>query len=146
MLRNNNKPDDSTEDMDETEGSFDSINLLATFNKGSDDEFTNDDDSDNERQDLIKPGQSSEINSNAETDPSQDQWDSNTDQDANTSQEQGPNDTDIENEEAEWEPDTETLEVLDDPVRMYLREIGRVKLLTSKDEQELARNLEGQNT
>ena len=144
MLRNNNKPNDSTEDMDETEGSFDSINLLATFNKGSDDEFTNDDDSDNERQDLIKPGQSSEINSNAETDTSQDQWDSNTDQDANTSQEQGPNDTDIENEEAEWEPDTETLEVLDDPVRMYLREIGRVKLLTSKDEQELARNLEGQ--
>ncbi|HLF04708.1 MAG TPA: RNA polymerase sigma factor RpoD [Dehalococcoidia bacterium] len=43
--------------------------------------------------------------------------------------------------EKEWEP--ETLEVLDDPVRMYLREIGRVRLLTSADECLLARRLEG---
>ncbi|MSQ05936.1 MAG: RNA polymerase sigma factor RpoD [Dehalococcoidia bacterium] len=42
--------------------------------------------------------------------------------------------------EKEWEP--ETLEVLDDPVRMYLREIGRVRLLTSADECLLARRLE----
>ena len=34
-------------------------------------------------------------------------------------------------------------EVLDDPVRMYLREIGRVHLLTSKDERVLARKMEG---
>ena len=37
----------------------------------------------------------------------------------------------------------ETVEVLDDPVRMYLREIGRVRLLTSADERKLARQLEG---
>ena len=37
----------------------------------------------------------------------------------------------------------ETTEVLDDPVRMYLREIGRVRLLTSADERKLARQLEG---
>ena len=37
----------------------------------------------------------------------------------------------------------ETMEVLDDPVRMYLREIGRVRLLTSADERKLARQLEG---
>ena len=43
--------------------------------------------------------------------------------------------------EVEWEP--ESLEVLDDPVRMYLREIGRVRLLTSADECLLARRLEG---
>jgi RNA polymerase primary sigma factor len=43
--------------------------------------------------------------------------------------------------EKEWEP--EALEVLDDPVRMYLREIGRVRLLTSADECLLARRLEG---
>ena len=30
-------------------------------------------------------------------------------------------------EEPEWEPETESVEVLDDPVRMYLREIGRVR-------------------
>ena len=35
------------------------------------------------------------------------------------------------------------MEVLDDPVRMYLREIGRVRLLTSADERKLARQLEG---
>jgi len=46
-------------------------------------------------------------------------------------------------EESEWEPETETVEVLDDPVRMYLREIGRVRLLTSKDERSLARKIEG---
>ena len=142
MVINNSKPDDSTEDMDDKESSFDSI-INATINKGSDEEFTNDDDSDNEGQDLIKRGHMSQRNSSAEIDPAQDQLDS-EDEDPSTSQEEGPNDTDIENEEAEWEPDTETLEVLDDPVRMYLREIGRVKLLTSKDEQKLARDLEGQ--
>ena len=45
------------------------------------------------------------------------------------------------NEEIEWEQ--EGTEVLDDPVRMYLREIGRVHLLTSKDERVLARKMEG---
>ena len=51
-----------------------------------------------------------------------------------------------ENEEPEWEPESESMEVLDDPVRMYLREIGRVRLLTSKDERILARKIEGGNT
>ncbi len=48
-----------------------------------------------------------------------------------------------ESEESEWEQDVEGAEVLDDPVRMYLREIGRVHLLTSKDERVLARKMEG---
>ena len=46
-------------------------------------------------------------------------------------------------EEADQEPNLEGTEVLDDPVRMYLREIGRVHLLTSKDERVLARKIEG---
>ena len=46
-------------------------------------------------------------------------------------------------EEADWEAETESMEVLDDPVRMYLREIGRVRLLTSRDERVLARKLDG---
>jgi RNA polymerase primary sigma factor len=33
-------------------------------------------------------------------------------------------------------------EVVDDPVRMYLHEIGRVSLLTAEEEKELARNME----
>ncbi len=48
-----------------------------------------------------------------------------------------------EGEEAEWDQEMEGAEVLDDPVRMYLREIGRVHLLTSKDERVLARKMEG---
>jgi len=46
-------------------------------------------------------------------------------------------------EEPDWEPDLGDAEVLEDPVRMYLREIGRVHLLTSKDERVLARKMEG---
>jgi RNA polymerase primary sigma factor len=49
----------------------------------------------------------------------------------------------LEAEELEWEEEIETTEVLDDPVRMYLREIGRVHLLTSQDERTLARKMEG---
>ncbi len=52
-------------------------------------------------------------------------------------------------EEQLEEPDLEAaaaqlegLEVIDDPVRMYLREIGRVQLLTAKDERILARRME----
>ena len=51
--------------------------------------------------------------------------------------------TSDDDEEPEWEPETESVEVLDDPVRMYLREIGRVRLLTSADERSLARKIEG---
>ena len=47
-----------------------------------------------------------------------------------------------EDEEADWDAEAESNEVLDDPVRMYLREIGRVHLLTSTDERVLARKLE----
>ncbi len=36
----------------------------------------------------------------------------------------------------------EDAEITDDPVRMYLREIGRVKLLTAQDERHLARAIE----
>ncbi len=38
--------------------------------------------------------------------------------------------------------DMEVAEIIDDPVRMYLREIGRVTLLTAKDERRLARAYE----
>ena len=43
-----------------------------------------------------------------------------------------PSNTDIEN----------SVDVIDDPVRMYLREIGRVSLLTAKDERKLAKDME----
>ncbi len=50
---------------------------------------------------------------------------------------------DIEAEaEAEVEAELEVPDAIDDPVRMYLREIGRVRLLTAKDERFLARSME----
>ncbi len=52
-------------------------------------------------------------------------------------------DTTTDRDDQEWEHDVEGTEVLDDPVRMYLREIGRVNLLTSKDERVLARKMDG---
>lgn len=75
-----------------------------------------------------------------------DQWedDSAAEKPANILEE-GPADAEIEgeSEEPDWEAEAESLQVLDDPVRMYLREIGRVSLLAAKDERELARKLEG---
>ncbi|MCG3776488.1 MAG: RNA polymerase sigma factor SigA [Nitrospira sp.] len=47
--------------------------------------------------------------------------------------------------EAEAEAELETEEGIDDPVRMYLREIGRVYLLTAADEKRLARQMEEAN-
>ncbi len=41
-----------------------------------------------------------------------------------------------------WDPAVEDSEITDDPVRMYLREIGRVTLLTAHDERVLARAME----
>ena len=49
---------------------------------------------------------------------------------------------DGETEAEEVEIDTEGVELLDDPVRAYLREIGRTRLLTSRDERDLARRVE----
>ncbi len=59
----------------------------------------------------------------------------------------GPSARDMEREERDWaDVDTsDNADGLDDPVRMYLREIGRVDLLTSADERRLARQLEGLN-
>ena len=52
-------------------------------------------------------------------------------------------DEEAQNDDVEWEQEPEGTEVLDDPVRMYLREIGRVHLLTSRDERVLARKMDG---
>ena len=42
----------------------------------------------------------------------------------------------------QWQEGLETAEMIDDPVRMYLREIGRVSLLKAADERVLARRME----
>ncbi len=49
---------------------------------------------------------------------------------------------DAEDDETERDPQTESTEVLDDPVQIYLREIGQVRLLTFSQEEALARKLD----
>ena len=49
-----------------------------------------------------------------------------------------------ESEEPDWEAEVESRQVLEDPLRLYLREIGRGALLTAREERELARQLEGE--
>ena len=72
----------------------------------------------------------------------EEQWD--TPDAENTTDSTEESTTETEAEETERSPEAaESMEVLDDPVRMYLREIGRVRLLTSADERKLARQLEG---
>ena len=53
----------------------------------------------------------------------------------------------LEEEEVEQEtlPPLEEFEMIDDPVRMYLREIGRVTLLSAQDERILAKKMESGN-
>ena len=49
---------------------------------------------------------------------------------------------DADDKDDKEEPDLGNVEMIDDPVRMYLREIGRVRLLKAAEEQILARRLE----
>ena len=74
----------------------------------------------------------------------EEQWDTpDADNNMDSSDEASP-EAEAEPEDTDRPPDpSESMEVLDDPVRMYLREIGRVRLLTSADERKLARQLEG---
>ncbi len=53
--------------------------------------------------------------------------------------EDGPTEVSLGNQ---WEQDVQTTEMIDDPVRMYLREIGRVSLLKADEERMLARRME----
>ena len=74
--------------------------------------------------------------------PEEEQWDGTETE--STTETSDDNTTEESSEDTERGPEAaETVEVLDDPVRMYLREIGRVRLLTSADERKLARQLEG---
>ena len=74
----------------------------------------------------------------------EEQWDGTETENSTETQSETTTESESEAEDTERGPEAaETMEVLDDPVRMYLREIGRVRLLTSADERKLARQLEG---
>ena len=53
-----------------------------------------------------------------------------------------PTKRDLQREEQIWAEPEDNLASLDDPVRVYLREIGRIPLIDAKQEQYLARRIE----
>ena len=99
-----------------------------------------------ERDELVEGDDPANGPSEAKIESPDDQWDgSGPDEKSPEALEEAPTEAETERQELDWEPETGSLEVLDDPVRMYLREISRVRLLTFNDERVLARKLEGEN-
>jgi RNA polymerase primary sigma factor len=89
--------------------------------------------------DVLNDGASS-----VETESSEDEWDEpDLNRDSPGMEKEAPIEAEGEHEEADWGSETESLDMPDDPVRMYLREIGQTRLLSFKDERELARKLGG---
>ena len=90
--------------------------------------------------DEIPPGRTAPLAISGE----EEQWDTPDAENNQDSSDDSGSETEAEAEDTDRSADAgESMEVLDDPVRMYLREIGRVRLLTSADERKLARQLEG---
>ena len=143
MVRRNNRefnPEDFLENNHNNDDEHGPPNILGIIGQVK---------GDDEEEEGMGGGGIVVIPGTAPSEPAEEPWgqsstDSDEDTPSNKDKEEGPTDADVENEESEWEAEAESMEVLDDPVRMYLREIGRVRLLTSKDERELARKLEGE--
>jgi RNA polymerase primary sigma factor len=139
MVRRNNNLELSPEEfLDVNEDTGKESNLLGILSQVEGDEA--------EEEDSLGAGNPLlTVPADEETEAPEDQWDDAVpEEEAPEALEEGPAAADMENEDLDWEAETESLEVLDDPVRMYLREIGRVRLLTSSDERMLARKLEGE--
>jgi RNA polymerase primary sigma factor len=136
MVRRNNgrelNPEDFIENNEEEQST---PNILGIIGQVKGDE--------EEEEGIAGNGGALVVPSTGNGEATEDQWDDSDSDEETTAKTEGPTETDIENEDSEWEAEAESMEVLDDPVRMYLREIGRVRLLTSNDERVLARKLEG---
>ncbi len=130
MIRRNNSRELNPEDYLETSEDTDRIlDMYRGVKEASEDESIG------ASNGLTRPAVDVAVEEAAE-----EQWDdASTEEKSPDQASETPGET--EGEEVDWEP--ETVEVLDDPVRMYLREIGRVRLLTSSDERVLARKIEG---
>ena len=132
MVRRSNRSELNPEDFVETNGETDGPDKLMEIIRGA-----------NESGDDDSPGESNgQPSSDLRVEQADDQWDDGSTEEKSTYARPDTRE-ETENEEPDWEPETDSMEVLDDPVRMYLREIGRVRLLTSIDERTLARKIEG---
>jgi RNA polymerase primary sigma factor len=139
MVRRNNNRELNPEDfLDVSEDTGKENNLLGILGQVEGTEVEEDDN-------LVEGNALLAAPADEDVEPPEDQWDDAAPEEgAPEALEEGPAEADMESEDLDWEAETESLEVLDDPVRMYLREIGRVRLLTSSDERMLARKLEGE--
>ena len=88
------------------------------------------------REDGVLPNERAEFTPNAVDE------DASKADDENEDRAQKAKDEEREAINAAWQQNLETAEMIDDPVRMYLREIGRVNLLKAADERVLARRME----
>ena len=134
MVRRSNRselnPEDLVENNEDNEGPDKLMDIIRGVNDSGDDESLA------ESNGVTRPP------TDARAEQADDQWDDSTAEEKPTDSATETAD-ESDNDEPDWEPETESMEVLDDPVRMYLREIGRVRLLTSIDERTLARKIEG---
>ena len=64
------------------------------------------------------------------------------DEDADNDDEESSDSKSASDLAAAWQANLDSSDMIDDPVRMYLREIGRVNLLKAADERKLARQME----
>ncbi len=134
MVRRSNRSELNPEDFVEPNTDNEEPDKLLEIIRGA--QEPGDDDSLGESNGVVRPS------SGLRVEQVDEQWDdASTDEKSTEAATDKPDET--ENEEPDWEPETDSMEVLDDPVRMYLREIGRVRLLTSIDERTLARKIEG---
>ena len=134
MVRRSNRRELNPEDFVETNADSEEPDKLLEIIRGANE--LGDDDSLSESNGIARPS------SDLRVEPVDEQWDD-ASVDAKSREAVTDKPEEAENEEPDWEPETDSMEVLDDPVRMYLREIGRVRLLTSIDERTLARKIEG---
>jgi len=134
MVRRSNRtelnPEDFVDNNEDNEGPDKLMEIIRGVNDGGDDES------------LAESNGVTRPSTDVTVEQAEDQWDDTTGEEKTTETPAGTTE-DTDNDEPDWEPETESMEVLDDPVRMYLREIGRVRLLTSIDERTLARKIEG---
>ena len=131
MIRRNNSRELNPEDYLETNEETDRIlDIFRGVKEAADDEA------------IVGGNGISRQTTDVAVETADEQWDDNSAEEKSPDQSsETPGES--EGEDPDWEPEAETVEVLDDPVRMYLREIGRVRLLTSSDERVLARKIEG---
>jgi RNA polymerase primary sigma factor len=133
ILRNTGRDINPNELLTRSGGHGDSQNILGIFRKVAETSEVND---------LLEVDDVlSQETAPLPVEASAEEWEDSTLAEKSPEDLEGPP-ADAEDEETDWGTESEGIELFDDPVRMYLLEIGRVRLLTFNDERGLARKLD----